>query len=168
MTPVPTLICCGHTPWPSNDRLHAAHGPASSIYWPWLHANHHAWHISCHVPLVIYTVCLWQVTLLWASNPSSRATNDMRYRALYHMDSAHPLVLNNRALICWVSSIMRTILAFKLSVTTTNGNRCTCTSPIQSGPLLRIENISILLKNYYSAFRSGERGIEPGSLGWGT
>ena len=43
-------------------------------------------HISCHVHLVAYMVCMSQVTLplLWAANPSSRATHHMGYRALYY------------------------------------------------------------------------------------
>ncbi len=34
-------------------------------------------HISCHVHLLAYMVCMSQVTLLWAANPSSRATHHM-------------------------------------------------------------------------------------------
>ncbi len=60
------------------------HGPSSNITGPWLHAIPYIMH-----PALRWSkwLVLWQVTLLRAANPNSRATHHMWCRALYYKAS---------------------------------------------------------------------------------
>ena len=83
--PVPSLIC---GPTAMTIQLQPKVTPQAFTDHG-LPSVHQVPHISCHVYLVAYMVCMSQVTLLWAANPNSRATHRRvigQYITLYSTD----------------------------------------------------------------------------------